>query len=279
MKLKRVYDTQADIPEAYRDLFTERGGRYEMTEVEGIAPAESVERLEGSIKAERDKTKSTERELAGFKAIGRTAEELTQDLAERDELKAKVDAGAGDKWDQEKFDQAVATRVQIEVGPKDREIDDLKGKLTTAETSVVDLSGKIQRATVTRHISDAALAAKCVGTAVEDIVAIGLGLFSVNDDGEVVTAVDGPVPAGLTVAQWIESRRDKSGHWWPSSVSAGAKGGDGPGGFGNNPWTEAHWNVTDQNKQFLADASKAKQMAEAAGVKIGSTAPLVKKIA
>ena len=43
MALQATHDKLDDIPEAYRDLYTERDGKYELTGIAGIKTAADVE--------------------------------------------------------------------------------------------------------------------------------------------------------------------------------------------------------------------------------------------
>ena len=71
MALKAIYERAEEIPEAYRALFTERDGRYELTGVAGMKTEADVARLRKSLTDERSArslrgSRSWRRRLAGI---------------------------------------------------------------------------------------------------------------------------------------------------------------------------------------------------------------------
>ena len=64
MALKAIYERAEEIPEAYRALFTERDGRYELTGVAGMKTEADVARLRKSLTDERKAHKATREALS-----------------------------------------------------------------------------------------------------------------------------------------------------------------------------------------------------------------------
>ena len=105
MKLKLSYDKEDDVPEAFKELYTEKDGKFLLTGVEGLRTDTDVGKLQDALKKERaahDKTKQT---LKAFEGID--AEKIRGDLDELEELRAVKEAG-GNKPDAAKIDRATS---------------------------------------------------------------------------------------------------------------------------------------------------------------------------
>lgn len=90
-----------------------------------------------------------------------------------------------------------------------------------------------------------------------------------NDAGDPVMMFEtdlGPVPASEYIPKWAQSDEAKP-------FVEEAKGGDALGGnrgghiTDTNPWSQAHWNMTQQAAILQKDAGKADRLAKAAGHK------------
>ena len=93
--LKLFYDTKADIPTGFDSLYTERDGKWHLTQVEGIKTQADVDRQLQANQAERSAHTQTKAQLAAFTALGKTAEDLKTLVEEEPQLRAKADANGG----------------------------------------------------------------------------------------------------------------------------------------------------------------------------------------
>ncbi|HEX5039663.1 MAG TPA: hypothetical protein VFW95_05965 [Candidatus Limnocylindria bacterium] len=97
-----------------------------------------------------------------------------------------------------------------------------------------------------------------------------------DEDEGVVFGKDGKTPK--TVSEWLVEQQESRRHWWGESVSGGAGGSVHLKNMGDNPWSEANWNVTKQGEVVRTRGMDvAQKMAKAAGSHIGAIAPAKKK--
>ncbi len=281
MVLNLVYDTQEEIPEAHRDLFTEKDDKWELTGVTGMKTQDDIDRIQSGLTKERADHKETKGKLAAFKDVD--LEQNTKDQTELTELRAKVEAGAGDTFDQEKFDEAVnklaTARAATATAPLTRELTDMTKERDTLATQ----NGEFQTDRTNRTISDAvrlaATGIKIIDTAVDDVLLLGERIFEVNDDGNVITRDNVGVTPGIAPDIWLGEMQDKRPHWWPTAQGGGAGGSGSGGGFDKNPWSNDHWNLTNQGTALKEDRAKAERMAISAGTTVGGGRPVPKKAA
>lgn len=279
IKLKTIYETQADIPEGYADLFTEKGGKFELTAVEGVKTQADIDRVNAALVKERNDHKVVREKLQAFGEIDPAS--LPAQQEELAELKAKLET-----LEAQGNDQLVKVQAQIDaavnraVGPVNREKESLSRQLETARKAVADkeaevakLNADIESEHVRLAIRDAAIAAKVLPTAIDDAVLVGERMFE-TVDGKLLTKGDNGITPGLNPKEWAKEMEEKRPHWFPTSVGGGAQGGKGGGSsMKDNPFTADNWDVTKQGQLYKADPAKAAQMAERAGVKIGATRP------
>lgn len=273
MKLKLRYKNKEDIPEGFDTLYTEQGGEWVLTGVEGMKTEADITRLQNALQKERSDHKALKDRLSHLGGEDVNMEEVLAKLDEFDELKAKVEAGGG-KLDENKINELVEAQVKRRMAPVERERDQLKSKLGETEAQVGQLKGSLNRTTIETRLRELAVGEKVVGSALEDVLFIGSNIFEVAEDGEIVTKAGvRNVPEGITPDVWLSDMRDKRSHWWPTSQGGGAGGNKGGGGQGVNPWAADHWDIDAQGQMLRADRAKAERMAAAAGSRIGATAP------
>jgi hypothetical protein len=272
MKLKHLYDKQEDIPEAFRELYTERNGKWELTGIEGIKTQEDVTRLETALTKERADHKATKDKLSPFKDMN--AEEVLAKLDRMEEL----EAAAGGKVDEAKLDEIVEKRLKARVAPLDRKIADLTTKLTEVEASKTAAEGKLTKRSIADEVRSAALKAKIVDTALDDVLLLADTMFTMREDGKIVVRDDAPFSPGLDANTWVNDLKEKRPHWWPASKGAGSGGGNSIDGGGTNPWSAKGWNMTAQGTILREKGEEhAKRLAESVGSSVGAIRPPVDK--
>ncbi len=272
MKLKLSYDSLEDIPEKFRELFTEKDEKWSFSGVDGMRTNDDVTRLEAALSKERKDHKKVKDDLKN-KFGDLDAEQVRADLDELAELRLKVTENPEGK----KTDELVEQRVKVRLAPIERERDKLKNDVLTLTNERGELASTISRGKIEGHLRKAADGAKIVGTAIEDVIAIGGNLFELNDDGQAVAKENAGLQPGLTPDIWMTDQKEKRPHWWPASEGGGAKGAKDGSGGGNNPWSKGAWNVTQQSQYVRTHGTaKANAMASAAGVTVGATAPATK---
>lgn len=276
-ELKTIYDAKDDIPEAvedFRGLFTEKGGKFELTGISGIATPANVSRLEASLKKEREEHKGTKDKLGVWGEL--VHEDVTKSLDRIPELEAAADGKLDDSKIEELANKRAEGVLKTKLSPLERDIK----RLTKERDDLLEENTGFKAGNTRRTIHDstrkALVAAKVIPEAHDDALMLAERIMEITEEGAVVTRDNVGVPPGLDPGSWLTEIQDKRPHWWPGSVGAGARGsGGGGGGFtGKNPWLHESWNMTEQGKYLKEHGTeKAGRLAAAAGTTVGGTKP------
>lgn len=267
------YEKAEDVPEAHKDLYTERDGKWLLTGVEG-GGYDSIQRLTEGNRKEREDHKATKAKYA--KLNGKDIDQLLERDAEYDELKIKAEHNG--TMDETKIEQMVGIRLKQKLAPLERENADLKTKVTGYETEITTLKGNDASRRIRDTIRTAATKLKVTDTALEDVQILGERLFEIDDTGRIVAKDNVGVTPGIDPEMWLGDQREKKPHWFPGNVGGGSGGGRGnQGGGGTNPWSAEGWNLTEQGKILKEDRSKAERMAAMHGVDLKNPKRPVKK--
>ena len=281
MRLKATYDTEAEIPQGFSELYLERGGKFVFYGVEGTRTQADVDGIQRTLVKERVELKAVKDQLAAVTmALGDIdPTTIPAALEELHEARARLDilsAGRGTTGEA-KVAAQIEAAVSRAVGPVQRNLDSVQRDLEaekrrTAEKDreIVNLRTSGQREKIRLAIRDAVVAAKVLPAAVEDAVLVGEHMFEINESGALVTKNEADVPPGLSPKEWTKDMVERRPHWW------GAGDGDrGPTrSASENPWSPGAWNVTAQGAYVLAHGVvKAAELAARAGSKIGATRP------
>lgn len=272
MALKAVYEKEDEIPAAHKELFTERGGKWELTGVEGVKTQADVDRLQTALTNERNEHKSTRDKLSPWSALGKKPEEIQVQLDRVTELELLTK----DK-DPKAVDELVEARLKSRIAPIERERDALKTTNTELTVSITELRAEKRAGTIKDAVREAAKKVGMLPSAIDDAILWGERVLDVTDDGKVVTKDNVGVTPGLDPDVWLGDMKTTRQHWWGPSQGGGGTGGGGGNRFANNPFSAEHWNLTKQGQELRADPAKAEQMAKAAGTTIGGPKPAPKK--
>ena len=263
--LKLVYDKQEDIPEKYRDLFTERDGKWHLTQVEGLKTQSDVNAVHASLEAERQKHDETKAKLKPWDGLDPT--ETREKLDRIPELEAAAEGKLNDDQINEMVDRRVEARINTKTAPLEREIEQLNEKNTalTSENDGFRASDKTRR--IHESVRGAATESKVRPEAMEDILMNADRCFDIDESGNIVTKDGVGVTPGVSAKTWITDMQPKRRYWWPDSQGGGAPGGSGGGSGGHNPWTDEHWNMSKQNeiRRGPNGNQKAAELMQAAG--------------
>ena len=90
--LELVYDTIETVPENYRDLYTERDGKFHLTGVKGMKSQADIDRLQTALTKERNDHKATRDKLTTFGDMD--PEQVQAQLDRIPELEAAAAAAA-----------------------------------------------------------------------------------------------------------------------------------------------------------------------------------------
>lgn len=230
--------------------------------------------------------------LDRYKALGSDARKLERRLEEADRIKAAV-ADLGD------LDEVKSKLERLETleagGDVDQRIRVLQTKLDNAkeeqaravsekDQEIRDRDSFIERMVVDRafdHAFTKEAAEKNVGHVVVEELRAGAKSLLRSQAPVKVERVDtaqgpeyravidgdmGEEPIGDYVARWGRTEAAKA--YSPASGNRGfdsKNGGGGGGGGSSNPWSEKHWNLTEQGKIAQENPALAKRLANAEG--------------
>lgn len=260
-KLKIQYDNETDIPEAHKELFEERDGKWTLTGVEGLKTDRDVQNVKAALDKERKRASDLEGKLKKFSAFeDKDPDEVLKMLEEIDELRTRADAGGKDKDSTAKELGETKTKLRkAEDALKKLQADADKYK-TEAETLGKTMKRSKLEAELTKHAN----ALKVRSEAVADVLRYQ-DVFELDDDGKVRTRDNVGVTPGLSVEEWLAEQKTARPHWWPDSVGGGAGGSRPGGGGGENPFNPKAPNLTKIGQLMATDKARADQLARAAG--------------
>lgn len=258
MALKTVFDNLDDVPEALRAEYKEIDGKF-VLDLDGIDVHPTVVNL----KTAHERQKQTNRTLQSDLTAARTRLEGLPDDFDADAyeaLQAQAEGKAPAKTDEQvaQIRQQLERKHQADLAKKDERINTLTGAVN--KLSIDDgLSKALDEAGVDPAFKPGAMALLKSKGAVK----------LVEEDGHFKAQVDtdmGPMPLGSYVKDW-------SGFEEGKIYVKKATGGDAQGGTGarftDNPWDSSNGkkpNLTKQQQAISENPTKARQMAQAAGV-------------
>lgn len=155
-----------------------------------------------------------------------------------------------------KFDEVLNKRTERMQADWQKKMQAAEGNLTKAQAANKRLAD--------RALSDAILKAAgkagALPEAMEDIVLRARGVFTINEDGEVVAkngddvilGKDGKTP--LSPQEWAETLRETATHLWPKATGTGAQGSGGAA-KGGKTITRAQFDALDHadRQQMMRD--------------------------
>ena len=277
LQLKAIYEKLEEIPEAFRELYTERDGKFAVSAIDGMKTQIDVDKLSEAARKERALHQETRQKLVVWNTLGKTPEEV-QDLLDRmPELEA---AAAGKGVDETKIEALVTSRLNRQLVPLQRQLTEKDTKLK----ELTDLTGVLQAERVTRTVHDnvraAATKLKVIPEAMPDVLMLAERMLEIDEDGKTVRTKDqvGVTP-GVSPEVWLTDMQRSRPHWWPPSQGTGAQGSGGGGGnlMGENPFSRPGWNLTLQGQILTKEPERAKQLMRQAGCTSPGIMPPEKK--
>lgn len=272
MPLKVIVDKLDDVEEAVRDLYVERGGRYELSVeipgVEGVKSFTDFSKLNDALRKERNDHKVTREKFAPL------GDRKVDDVLSQLDRIAELEAAASGKLDETQLNTLVETRLRTKLAPLERERDTLRGEVTKRDELLQGYAARDRQRSVHDSVRKAAGVSKLLDTALEDALLLAERVFDVDEDG-VVTAKDGVgCTPGITPEAWLVEMQNKRPHWWGATQGGGANGNrGGGGGVGPNPWAAETWNMTEQAAIYNQSPDRANRLAAAAGTTVGGARP------
>lgn len=267
MALKEAYDSQDDIPEAFRELYEESDGKFVFNGVEGVASSAQVGKLRSEAASWRSKLREAEGKLSKFSAFGEF-DDLQAKLDELEDLKL---SGSKDSEAAERLKEAHNQRLNRQKSEFDAELAKTKAVLQHYEqqAKVAAIKAAVEKAALEYK------GGKLAPGALEDALMYAQNHFEVAADRgengllnvkEVLTRDGVGVTGAVDASVWLGEMLERKTHWLVQSSGGGAAGSTGGGGGSANPFTAAGWDKGAQGRVFREQGlDKANQLAKAAG--------------
>jgi len=275
MSLNFTHDTIDEIPENYRDLYTERDGKHVLTGIAGVKTQADIDRMQTGLTKEREEHKATKERLSKWGDL-----DHDEVLAKLDKIPELEVLAKGNKEEFEtKLEELTETRIGSRMAPVERENKTLKEKLQETTTELETMKVAAKKRVIQDDVMAAAQTAKVIPEAMPDMKLFAETVFEVTEDGAVLTK-ENPygVTPGLSADVWLQEMQESRPHWWPLSSGGDSKGSGGVAGMSQNPFSHDHWNMTKQGQVVTEHGmEKATQMAKAAGTTVGGMRPAPKK--
>lgn len=271
MALKAVLDTLEGLDEHVAALYTQRGDKFEIAVeipgIEGIKSFTDFNNLNKALQKERADHRAVKDRFA---PLGdRKPEEILTILDRVPELELKA-AGA---LDETKLETIVNGRITAKLAPVERELQTAREALVTSQATIQGYQQKEVQRTIGDSVRSASSKSHVVESAVEDVTLLAERVFTLDETGKVVTKENVGCTPGISPEVWLNEMQSKRPHWWGPSGGGGAGGAGGQRQFTNNPWTNENWNLTEQGKILMENASRADQLAKSAGTTVGGKRP------
>tara|TARA_R110000851_G_scaffold268071_2_gene420683 strand:+ start:13517 stop:14359 length:843 start_codon:yes stop_codon:yes gene_type:complete len=280
MTLKAIHATLEEIPEAYRELYTEKDGKHELTGIEGVKTSADIARVNTALEHEKTAHKETKAKLTTWGDLDH------DDVTKKLDRIAELEAAAGDKLDEAKLDELANRRadgiVKTKVAPLERELKAIKKTNEELTLANGELSTKASTRSREDMLRPLLIEAKVLPEHHEDVFLYAERHLETTDDGKWLAreGLGQGLTAGSLPKDWLAEMLDKRPGWLPGSKGGGARGSGPSGGFlgGPNPWAHDTWNMTQQGQYHREHgAEKAAQAAKAAGTTVGGQRPAAKK--
>jgi len=263
MAIKIEYAAKEEIPAGFETLYTETDGKFILTEVEGMKTEADITRLQTALTKERADHKFVKTKFAPLANL-----DVTEVLEKLDRFPELEELAKG-KVDEVKLESIVQQRITQKLTPLQRQLVETEKRAKEAEDQVTHFKKVQTEETISSAILKAAKAAKITDDAVlDDVVKIARFDMEIDPDTSEVRAKD-----GNTLAAYFTTMQSKKAHWWGPTIGGGASGSNRGNRVTNNPFSNEHWNLTEQGRMIKEDASKARQLAEMAGTSIGGARP------
>lgn len=272
--LEPQYDTAEAVPEAFKPLYEERGGKFLLTKIKGLATTADVTRVQRALDSEKQGHTSLKTQWANFFG-DKKPEEIRAILDRVPELET---IAASKNINDEKLNELAETRFRAKFAPLERELGTLKTAVAEKDTLIQQFQDRERTRTIHDGVRSEAAKSKVVDTAIEDVLMLAERAFEVDEQGNLVTKdLPGQTP-GLQPSVWLQEMQAKRPHWWPASKGGGANGG-GAGGIdaADNPFSHKGWNMTAQGKLYQENPARATQLAQIAGTTVGGPRPAAPK--
>ena len=216
--IKTSYDSKEEIPQGFESLYTEQGGKWVLTGVDGMKTQTDVDNVKKALTAERQLKKDLENKLSAFEGV--EADGLREQLDELARLRT-----TGGKVDDANIEQIVAERLKLDKSSYENKLAKMAEEMAAKEDKINNLVNAQNKSLIEGKLREAANG-KVNDSAINDVL-FRASLFEVSEEGKVVTKENGVTPTGLEPGEWLEETLKTNTHWQKQSSGAGASGNNG----------------------------------------------------
>ena len=220
MALNFELESLDGLPEAHRELYVQRDGKY-VLDVEGAESRTRVTEFRDNnvrlLKENEDLRKAAER----FKDID--LDEYQKLLADRRDSREKDLLKKGD------VDQIIAERTEAMAAAHKKALDERDGRIAALE-------GSLSQELIHNRLRQGGIAANVRKEALEDLLMYGDRTWKLGSDGRPVAQDANGQPMfntdgePMTIDEWVDARRQDRPHWFEGSSGGGARHGSNNGG-------------------------------------------------
>lgn len=219
MPVKAFVDSVEDVPEALRDLYVERDGRY-VLDVEGMIPQERLREFRDNNIRLLKEQEELKRQLSEFSAIDpKKYAEMQQRMQEIDDQKM-IDAG--------KIEELLQARTARLVADYDAQIKGYQKKVQELESGHATLSDELAKERIDNRLRDVASATGVRKTALPDLINRGRRVWKLVDGLPVAMqgeqTIYGKDPSKpMSMEEWVTSLAEEAPHLFEPSSGSGAQ--------------------------------------------------------
>jgi hypothetical protein len=248
MPINKAYTTEAEIPEALKEHYVERDGRW-VVQIEGMVDSDRLKEF-------RDENIRLKQEMDKFRDV---------DPDKYRELRGKEkDLEDGKLIKKDGFDAAIQQRVAEAKAAADKAI-------AEATKRAEDAMLALQKQQMAVALRDAGAKFGLRKEAAADLELRGHSILKLVDGKLVAHDVSGtPLYDSdanpMTHDKWVEKLTKEAPHLFEASQGAGAAGGSANGYTGGpNPFAQKSFNLTEQAKIVKENPALAQRLKQAAG--------------
>jgi hypothetical protein len=238
--LKTTYDSPDDIPEQYRDLYADDGGKWRLTGVEGLKTQADIDNV---LRAKAHEVRRRQEAEARWSALGDASpEDILAKLDRIAELEAIAEGKGGE------VDKLVDARASARAAPLERELRARQSELEEARKELERMRAIDRKRRIDDEARKALGEVGVIPEAQDDAMLYLSTMLELAEDGVPQTREGAGVPAGIDAAGLLAHLRDHGMRplWWGANTGAGLRGGKGSALAGDNPWTKGKENLTKQ---------------------------------
>lgn len=249
------------VPEQFHELYSLEGDQYKLTGVAGLKTEADIANLTEALRKERADHAAVKSQVKAYSELGEL-ESIKSTLSKV----ADLEAAQGTQFDESKVAEVAEARVRAVVRPIEAERDSLKAIIAEKEAQLKQFDAANKQRTIKDRVDEALKTAKVVPEFHEHVHLLAEKLFTVDDNGNVITKENVGCTPFIDPKVWLSERQSVNPYWWGTSQGGGSQGSGGQGGQGDNPFNPKTLNVTKQGELYRTNKAEAIRLAAMHGI-------------